>query len=74
MSKCEMFTNYHCCCEDCPNILSELADDRWGYGIADDMGLHKIPCSDCNYSKCNTCADCYLGGSPECPKVKELTK
>ena len=67
-----MFTNYHCTCEDCPNITAELADDRWGCGIADDMGLHKIQCSDCNYSKCNTCKDCYFDGSPECPKVKEL--
>lgn len=67
--KCEHFCNYHCSTSDCPNIQYEAANEYWGYGIADDMGLERIRCSECQYAdKHRTCEDCYFKGSPECPE------
>lgn len=67
--KCEHFCNGHCCTSDCPNIQCDMADDKWGFGIAEDMGLERIRCSDCVYydKRCD-CDDCYFNGSAECPE------
>lgn len=67
--KCEHFCNWHCCTSDCPNIQCDMADDKWGFGIAEDMGLERIRCSDCVYAdkRCD-CDDCYFKGGEECPE------
>lgn len=68
MEKCENFCNAHCCTSDCPHIQYDAADEMWGYGIADDMGLERVRCKDCLYAdKRCTCKDCYFQGSNECP-------
>lgn len=67
--KCECFCNYHCSTNDCPNIQGDIATERYGDGIAEDMGLYRVECKDCIYSdKRCTCDDCYFKGSAECPK------
>ena len=67
--KCECFCNGHCSTSDCPNIQCDMADDKWGFGIASDMGLERIRCSDCVYAdKRCTCDDCYFKGGKECPE------
>lgn len=73
--KCEQFCNYHCSTDDCPNIQYDAADQYWGFGIADDIGLERIKCRDCLYAdKRCTCEDCYFMGSEECPETgKEET-
>lgn len=43
----QCFTNYHCTCGDCPNAQYDIADDRYGFGIAEDMELEKISCKEC---------------------------
>lgn len=43
--------NEHCITSDCPNIAADIADERFGYGIADDMGLVRIACKDCPYNE-----------------------
>lgn len=45
----ECFVNGHCC-YDCPNFDIQTADERYGYGIAEDMGLEEIECKDCFYN------------------------
>lgn len=70
MTKCERFCNGHCTTSDCPNIQCDMADDEYGYGIAEDMGLKRIKCGDCYYDdKRCTCEDCYLRGGEYCPNV-----
>lgn len=71
--KCEHFCNGHCCTSDCPNIQCDMADEKWGFGIASDMGLERIRCSDCVYydKRCD-CDDCYFKGVKECPKESEV--
>ena len=64
---CEHFCNYHCCTTDCPNIQYESIDQKYGYGIADDMGLERISCKNCKYNIKNcTCEDCYFLGGDKC--------
>ena len=46
----EYFVNGHCCC-DCPNFEIQTADERYGYGIAEDMGLEEVECRDCHYNR-----------------------
>lgn len=68
----ECFVNGHCC-YDCPNFDIQTADERYGYGIAEDMGLDEIKCKDCRYNS-GECKDCLLENSPDCPKYeKEVT-
>lgn len=67
--KCEHFCNYHCCTSDCPHIQCDACDEYWGNGIAEDIGLERIKCSECQYyDKRCTCEDCYFKGSEECPE------
>lgn len=63
------FVNAHCSC-DCPNAEYEMADDRYGFGIADDMGLEKINCKQCCYNT-GKCEDCLFIHSKDCPEYKE---
>jgi hypothetical protein len=68
MKKCEFFANYHCSCSDCPNIQYDACEERWGYGIPEDIGMHRIPCNKCIYNdKSCTCDDCGFNGGPDCP-------
>ena len=69
--KCKQcFVNAHCSC-DCPNAEYEMADDRYGFGIADDMGLEKVSCKQCYYDT-GRCEDCLFEHSKECPEYKEV--
>ena len=68
MSK-KCFVNAHCC-YDCPNFERQIADDRYGYGIAEDMGLEEVKCKDCSYNS-GECKDCLLENSPDCPNYRK---
>lgn len=71
MTKCEHFCNYHCCSNDCPNIQYDTIDEKYGYGIADDIGLKQTVCKSCNYNEIYcTCEDCYLLYSKYCKYKK----
>lgn len=59
------FTSFHCLTNDCPNIQYDFADSKYGFGIADDMGLEKINCSECIYNS-YACDDCLFQGSNDC--------
>lgn len=61
----ECYVNAHCC-YDCPNIKIEAIDERFGYGIADDMGLRKIRCVDCYYNTHQMCDECLFYGTKYC--------
>lgn len=64
---CENFCNYHCSTNDCPNIQYEAVENNYGYGIADDIGLERVTCKNCNYNtKYCTCEDCFFLGSDKC--------
>ena len=52
----ECFVNGHCC-YDCPDFQIQTVEERYGYGIAEDMGLEETECK-----------DCLLENSPDCPK------
>lgn len=68
--KCDMFCNYHCSTDDCPNIQYDSVEQYWGFGIAADIGLHRIRCRDCiYYDKRCSCGDCYFYDTMECPKT-----
>lgn len=62
----ECFVNAHCA-YDCPNFQIDIANERYGYGIADDMGLEKVSCKDCRYHS-GKCEDCLFEHSKECPE------
>lgn len=62
----DCFCNYHCSTNDCPNIQYDMADDKWGYGIADDMGLERQSCKTCGYETYE-CKDCFDNGTDRCP-------
>lgn len=68
MKRKPCFVNLHCS-SDCPNAEYEMADDRYGYGTADDMGLERISCKQCRYNTCR-CEDCLFEHSKECPEYK----
>ena len=61
----QCFTSYHCTCGDCPNAQYDIADDRYGFGIAEDMGLEKISCKECRYNT-GKCEDCLFFNGSEC--------
>lgn len=63
------FVNAHCSC-DCPNFQIDTANEKYGYGIADDMGLEEINCKHCYYNS-GRCEDCLFENSKECPEYKE---
>lgn len=63
----QCFTSYRCSNGECPNAEYEMADDRYGYGTADDMGLEKIGCKQCRYNT-GRCEDCLFEYSKECPE------
>ena len=65
----QCFVNLHCS-SDCPNAEYEMADDKYGFEIADDMGLEQISCKQCRYNT-GRCEDCLLEHSKECPEYKE---
>ena len=69
MKRKQCFVNYHCS-SDCPNAEYEMANDRYGFGIADDMGLEKISCKQCRYNT-GRCEDCLFIHSKDCPEYKE---
>lgn len=66
--KHDCFVSAACYDSRCPNIAYDMIDDKWGGGIADDIGLEKIPCSKCEYHR-GECKDCYLKGSPMCGDI-----
>lgn len=59
------FVNAHCS-SDCPNFDVDMVNDRYGYGIADDMGLAVVKCKDCIYNS-ETCDNCLFQCSKDCP-------
>lgn len=67
---CKNYTGVACVDGSCPNAQYESADERYGYGIAEDMGLEKVKCKDCWRYK--GCEDCYHN-TPEagrtCPDI-----
>ena len=44
-----------------------MVDERYGYGIADDIGLEEISCKQCLYNS-GKCEDCLFVKSKDCPK------
>ena len=67
--QCFCFVNAHCS-YDCPNFQIDIVNDRFGYGIADDMGLEKISWRECCYDS-GKCDDCLFENSRDCPEYKE---
>ena len=57
MKRCPKYVGFKCVDGSCPNAQYEAADAKWGYGIADDMGLEKVECRNCGYYK--GCEDCF---------------
>lgn len=55
----QCFTSCHCTCGDCPNVQYDIANNRYGFGIAEDMGLEKISCKECRYNT-GKCKDCLF--------------
>ena len=64
----ECFTCAWCCTTRCPNIEYDTADERFGYGIADDIGLKRVTCSKC-FLNSYQCKDCYLENTEDCPEI-----
>lgn len=63
------FVNGHCC-YDCPNFEISTVEERYGVGIAEDMGLEEVECKDCYYNS-GECKDCFLKNTPDCPNKEE---
>ena len=61
----QCFVNAHCSI-DCPNFQFDIANERYGYGIAEDMGLERISCKECYYNTTGKCDDCLFFNDPEC--------
>lgn len=62
---CKNYCGLACIDGSCPNAQYEAADERYGYGIAEDMGLEKTKCKDCyKYKGCSDCIneDCKERG------------
>lgn len=58
---CPYFCNYHCITRDCPNIQVDEIDEKYGFGIADDMGIKRTSCKKCEWNDKNcSCKDCYF--------------
>lgn len=62
------FVSVHCSL-DCPNFQIDMLDDRYGYGISDDIGLERISCKDCYYNS-GKCDDCIFVNTQECSLIK----
>ena len=60
----QCFVNVHCSI-DCPNFQIDIANERYGYGIAEDMGFERIRCKDC-YHNTGKCEDCLFFNGSEC--------
>lgn len=58
------FVNVHCSI-DCPNFKIDIANNRYGYGIAEDMGFKRIRCKGC-YHNTGKCEDCLFFNGSEC--------
>ena len=69
MSKKKCFVNFHCS-YDCPNFTIDIANNRYGYGIAEDMGFKRIRCKECYYNT-GKCEDCLFFNGSECAKMEE---
>lgn len=67
MARKACFVNSHCCTSDCPNIQRDEIDELYGFGIADDIGIHQQKCSSCMYNT-GTCGNCLFLNSQECPE------
>ena len=67
--ECPSYANHHCI-TDCPNIQVDMCDDKWGYGVADDIGLHRVRCKDCDYVRIIDCDACMFQGSILCPDLQ----
>lgn len=66
--KMKCFVNQHCA-YDCPNFEIDRINEKYGYGITDDMGLEKVKCKDCYYET-GECSECLFYGDKECPGTK----
>lgn len=64
----QCFVNVHCAI-DCPNFQFDIANERYGYGIAEDMGLERISCKKCHYNT-GKCDDCLFFNDPECAEYE----
>lgn len=64
----QCFVNVHCSI-DCPNFQIDIANERYGYGIAEDMGIEKISCKKCFYNT-GKCDDCLFFNDPECAEYE----
>lgn len=70
----DCFANAHCISSDCSNIEYEMCEDKFGGGIAEDMGIFRIPCSKCDWYKVTGCEHCMFDCSDYCPKFKILRR
>ena len=66
------FSSFHCS-YDCPNFQIDIVNERYGYGIADDIGLEKINCNDCFYNSFE-CKDCIFEHSVDCSDFDQNDK
>ena len=55
----------------CPNVQYDAADDKWGAGIADDIGLEKTSCGQCAYNT-GRCVDCTFVNTNRCDFAKKV--
>lgn len=53
----------------CPNAQYEAAEEKWGGGIAEDMGLERISCIKCGWNT-RKCEDCIFQNSEYCQERK----
>lgn len=60
----QCFVNAHCSF-DCPNFQIDIVNERYGYGIAEDMGFKEISCKECYYNT-GKCEDCLFFNGSEC--------
>lgn len=63
------FVSPHCS-YDCPNFQIDIVNEKYGYGIADDIGLEEINCYDCSYNS-GKCNDCLFENSTDCKEYKK---
>lgn len=55
----------------CPNVQCDTADDKWGAGIAEDIGLEKTSCGRCSYNT-GRCVDCTFVNTNRCDFAKKV--
>ena len=63
--KKECFTAVQCTNGSCPNAQIDICDERYGFGIAEDIDLHKMSCRRCWYNT-EQCKDCLFINSEVC--------